>query len=210
MQYVSIKKYTVEKSTQVRHMLDIYKGADSVVIWLGESAEDSDLAIAGMKFLDEEEHRAAVLLRIHGPAGMNRLRRLYNAEAALFLRPYFHRSWSDRRLQYAKEVSVRCGSSAISWYAVKRSAKRLERIHRKLKNESQLDIPEFDEDSMARLQYLSRWIFGQSVTGYIGEIRSMWYYHAGGLLDLLMAGNFFESTDPRDKVYSLLGLAVFR
>ena len=32
------------------------------------------------------------------------------------------------------------------------------------------------------------------------------YYHAGGLLDLLLSGREFDATDPRDKVYSVLGL----
>jgi hypothetical protein len=35
----------------------------------------------------------------------------------------------------------------------------------------------------------------------------MWYFHSGGLLELLMTGREFDATDPRDKVYSVLGLA---
>lgn len=40
----------------------------------------------------------------------------------------------------------------------------------------------------------------------VGEIRSIWFYHVGGLLNLLMSGENFDATDPRDKVYSVLGL----
>ena len=201
------QKDVVEKNTQVQCMMSIFKGAESVLVWLGDSAEDSHLGIAGMQLLDDNKHRMAVMLRSHGVECMERLRRLYNAQAALFLRPYFHRSWIRQEIAVAKKISVCCGNSEISWYSMKRSAKRLQTIHKKLMSGGMLDVPNFDEDSIARLESLSRgWIYGQPVTGHIGEIRSIWYYHAGGLLDLLMVGSKSKSTDPRDKVYSLLGL----
>jgi len=37
--------------------------------------------------------------------------------------------------------------------------------------------------------------------------RSVWYYHTGSLLDLLIVSRLFAATDPRDKVYSVLSLA---
>ena len=35
----------------------------------------------------------------------------------------------------------------------------------------------------------------------------MYYWHGGGLFDLLLTGWMFESTDPRDRIYAVLGLA---
>ena len=40
-----------------------------------------------------------------------------------------------------------------------------------------------------------------------GDLRSIWYYHTGGMLELLMAGRVYEATDARDKVYATLGMA---
>ena len=41
----------------------------------------------------------------------------------------------------------------------------------------------------------------------MAEDQSIYYYHGGGLLELLMISRHFEATDPYDKVYSVLGLA---
>lgn len=58
------------------------------------------------------------------------------------------------------------------------------------------------------LRYLRRhWVLGQSILGELGDIRSLWYCHTGDLLELFMVSRLFEATDPRDKVYSVLGLA---
>jgi hypothetical protein len=60
----------------------------------------------------------------------------------------------------------------------------------------------------SNLDHLIRgWVQGQRLIGLIGFIGSMWYFHSGGLLELLMTGREFDATDARDKVYSVLGLA---
>ena len=84
---------------------------------------------------------------------------------------------------------------------------RLHEIYKKIRTEDsslELDPPK----ETLGLRYMRRnWVWGQTVTGCIGNIRSLWYYHAGGFLDLLMTGRDFNATDPRDKIYSVLGLA---
>ena len=62
--------------------------------------------------------------------------------------------------------------------------------------------------SIDYLKYLKRaWRYGQSAFGFMAETGSVYYFHGGGLLELLMIGREYEATDPRDKVYGVLGLA---
>jgi hypothetical protein len=51
------------------------------------------------------------------------------------------------------------------------------------------------------------WVVGQSLLAEAGDLMSIWYYHTGGLLELLMAGRVYDATDARDKVYAILGMA---
>lgn len=65
-----------------------------------------------------------------------------------------------------------------------------------------------DELLEQNIFYLKRrWTYGQSAIGFISTAGSLYYWHGGGLLDLLLVGGKFESTDARDKIYGVLGLA---
>ena len=175
--------------------------------WLGTSADDSDFAMEGMKVFDDRANRRDLFDRSHDAKCVQQLRRLYIAQSVLFNRPYFRRSWVRQEVSVAKKVLVYCGKLCVSWSTMKRSSSRLHEIYKKFRTEDsslELDPPK----ETLGLRYMRRnWVWGQTVTGCIGNIRSLWYYHAGGFLDLLMTGRDFNATDPRDKVYSVLGLA---
>ena len=91
---------------------------------------------------------------------------------------------------------------------MKQAANRLWRLHQKLKVEGCANLPPHDHGAYPALRYLRRgWSLGKPLINPTGDIRSIWYYHAGGILDLLMVGREFDATDPRDKVYSILGIS---
>ena len=196
-----------EKNSQVQQIIAIYKGADRVIAWLGTSADDSDFTMEGMKVFDDRANRRDLFDRSHDAKCVQQLRRLYIAQSVLFNRPYFRRSWVRQEVSVAKKVLVYCGKLCVSWSTMKRSSSRLHKIYKKIRTEDSslgLDPPK----ETLGLRYIRRnWVWGQTVTGCIGNIRSLWYYHAGGFLDLLMTGRDFNATDPRDKIYSVLGLA---
>jgi len=197
-----------ERNQQVRQMLDIYKGARSVVVWLGDATENSSLAIEGSKYLDSYEQRLSIFRYSHTAECYCNLRAIYDAQVELFNRSWFRRSWIRQEVTVSKACFVRCGADELTWYQLKRGANRLERLHRKLDLEGETTLPHFPESYIAPLKYLVRgWVFGQPVIANTAEIRSIWYYHAGSLLDLLMVGREFDATDPRDKIYSVLGMA---
>ena len=197
-----------ERNQQVGQMLSIYKGARSVVVWLGDTAENSSIAIEGFKHLDSYERRMSVFMHSHTHKCYSNLRAMYEAQVALFNRSWFRRSWIRQEITVSKTCLVRCGGDELTWYQLKRGANRLKRVHQKLDREGETTLPHFPKSCIEPLQYLVRgWVFGQPVISESAEIRSIWYYHAGSLLDLLMVGRAFNATDPRDKIYSVLGLA---
>ena len=89
-----------------------------------------------------------------------------------------------------------------------RSANYLWRLHQKLQVEGYADLPPYDFEAVRVLKYLRRgWSLGQPLINPSGDIWNIWYYHTGGILDLLMVGREFDATDPRDKAYSILGIS---
>jgi hypothetical protein len=74
----------------------------------------------------------------------------------------------------ANDVTVFFGTDTISWYPMRRSSARLNRVYKKLKAETDLDVVPFDETNVPGLEYLTRgWICGQLVLKVIGCIRSV-------------------------------------
>lgn len=197
-----------EKALQIPMMTSIYRNAQKVIVWLGEHGNNSELAIAGMKHLEIEENRKQILHPAHDEACMKQLNKLYEAFLAIYRRSYFRRTWIRQEITVAKRVEVQCGRDTVSWYALKRTARRLKVLRHKIKTGSLIEPAEMNSDSFCNLQYLSRgWRYGKSAFGFMAEAQSVYYYHGGGLLELLMISREFDATDARDKVYGVLGLA---
>lgn len=198
-----------EKNTQIPHMLNIYRGATRVLVWLGVESETSPLAVDSMKALDQPSERRGVMLRSHERGCYEQLRAVCDALGKLLERPWFTRSWIRQELSVGKDVVLLCGRDSFGWYTLKRSAARLGHFRHKLAKEAGIVAPgpQGTRNDDPPIPYLAHgWTCGQPVTKLIGSIRSVWYYHAGGLLDLLMTSRQFDATDPRDKVYAVLGL----
>ena len=197
-----------ERSEQIQYMTLIYRGAVLVLVWLGEGDGESDFAMDGMQFMSTRKNRDSVFRRSHKSPCLQNLYQLYQAQSHLFLRPWFRRSWIRQEVSTARRILVRCGEKEVSWNCMKQSANRLWRLHQKLKMDGYPNLPTHDQEAFRALNYLRRgWSLGQPLINPAGDIRSIWYYHAGGILDLLMVGREFDATDPRDKVYSLLGIS---
>lgn len=197
-----------ERSEQVQYMTSIYRGAVSVLVWLGEGDDESDFAMDGMQFMSNRKNRESIFRRSHKPSCLQNLYQLYQAQSHVFQRPWFRRSWIRQEVSNAKRILVRCGKKEVSWNSMKQSTNRLWRLHQKLKMEGFAELPTYNYEAFEALKYLRRgWSLGQPLINPSGDIRSIWYYHAGGILDLLMVGREFDATDPRDKLYSLLGIS---
>jgi hypothetical protein len=206
-----------EKSEQVQYMYRIYRAATRVIVWLGIEADDSDFIMWAMAFVGSRKNRAAIMGRDHNHECLVQLARLTKGIETLTKRPWFFRSWIRQEIAAAPKVIVRCGSREVPWTALKRSVNCLGRLRSKyvasrslfngVDDEFEGLIGPYKEKSHA-LKFLKKdWVVGQSLLAEAGDLRSIWYYHTGGMLELLMVGRVYDATDARDKVYAILGIA---
>lgn len=120
-----------ERSQQVAQMQNVYGKAASVVVWLGETSDDSELAYDLLKqaisiAVDEARPKSDSILhpafyQTHITKTSNRLDLVeawtkgYRSLAKFFKRSWWSRVWVVQEVVFAREVVVRCGHSKMSW-----------------------------------------------------------------------------------------------
>ncbi|KAG4263847.1 hypothetical protein FPRO03_09123 [Fusarium proliferatum] len=100
-----------ERNHQVSLMSRIYSQAAGVVVYLGESADDSDLAIEFMMECYDPSPDNSSLSFPRSDTLMDALRNF-------FLRPWFTRVWVIQEVFLSSEKTVYCGEKEIPWPAM--------------------------------------------------------------------------------------------
>ena len=174
-----------ERSTQVVLMQKIYKSAENVVIWLGDEADKSSMAIGIMSRLSDTPNKD-----IHSWNAKE-----WRALGTLLSRPWFSRMWVLQELGVASSAIVVCGNQSIPWQHV---SDTISYMHKTGSwhcvfgsygyNSSMLAY-----GRLATLQLIREETFDN------GTVCS---------LNALSKSTYFNATDPRDKIYALTGLCV--
>jgi Heterokaryon incompatibility protein (HET) len=182
-----------ERNEQVKMMGEIYSRAREVLIWLGEGEESSDLAYE---------------LMLNFPSGSGDL--IEQTELELFnlitycitTRAWFDRLWTVQELVLASpDPLVGCGFKWISWSTL---WKTWDRVAKK----------EFDRMGMATSAPMSGFAVGlQDIRptamriDSLNSLRSAFGAHKGDeLRNLLLGTSASQATEPKDRIYALLGL----
>ncbi|KAF2996747.1 hypothetical protein E8E14_001199 [Neopestalotiopsis sp. 37M] len=206
-----------ERSEQVQYMFAIYGAATRVIVWLGCEYDDSDFVMDAMGFIGNRKNRADIMRCDHSHDCLVQLARVINGIEALTRRGWFFRTWIRQEVSAARQLIVRRGSKELPWTIFKRSVNSLSRLRDKYTASKSLFLG--DESSFLNLihpsfersyalKFLKKdWVIGQSLLAESGDLGSIWYYHTGGMLDLLITGRAYEAKDARDKVYAILGMA---
>lgn len=119
------QKNVVEKGHQVRRMRDIYQLANEVLVWLGESDDDTAETFSFLRSLHHNRRtNPNFLLAPFLNDGRNigecikesiiQLQRL----GKLLSRAWFSRIWVWQEVAVASNVRVLCGQQSISWDAI--------------------------------------------------------------------------------------------
>lgn len=192
-----------ERGSQVSFMASIYRSADMVIAWLGEEdnyTEESFTLIRTLGTLCEDCLKQIVpknrgtenFVGILGPLADNRL---WNSLRQFWQRSYFKRAWIIQELALAKKVIVKCGGRILDWnYIVRVSAFLALTPWTQCLNMGLHELGDRDYSNHALPLYL-----------YSNSKMAILEKHCG-LLYFLTKGRRFQCSDPRDKVYSLLGL----
>jgi Heterokaryon incompatibility protein (HET) len=122
-----------EKSEAVQEMKRVYEDAAHVIVWLGPSGDDSDVALQTMNEIGEEacdtDFLDILLAGLMAPGAECSARhaalaqfafdrmslRLFEAIARLTYRPWWFRVWVFQELVLARDVTFACGFSTITF-----------------------------------------------------------------------------------------------
>lgn len=166
-----------ERSQQVQQMGKIYASAFMVLVWLGSDSHDSDRA------MDACQH--AYDLSRRKPKETTQLsRQEMDAIAALIRRPYFERVWIIQELAKADYRKILCGNRTAPWTGLEMA---LEQMRGHLSPGSQMLM-----DALVAFRLRER-------QGRLAVPRML-------LLKALLDSRRSFATEPRDKIYALLGL----
>ena len=194
----------VEKAVQVKMMRDIYVSAHKVLVWLGPSAEGSDLAMDSIAPLDEligvlpkdlfalNDIPSRLLPGQDDP--------IWPALVELYARPWYHRLWVLQEVILAKDLEVLCGNRSIPWAAFASFATKL----------YELTPLAWSRALGAHQPHGSN---DDSALGALVSIRQTDLYRSNETKGIkpqfwlyLFMGQKCKVTNPLDRVYGLLGL----
>jgi hypothetical protein len=191
------QKNILERNSEVRRMLDIYKSAIRVVIWLGEGNETSDIAmdlvnafarpLSNIKTFDVFRE---ILSR---PTQSDKWLALAQG---LLTRPWWSRIWIVQEVAVARDLLVVCGERTAPWNI--------------LVLLEQLALQYHAQEVTQALEYAGKESASSANQGtIIDHIRHEWISNQLMTVHQFMSYlRFFNATDPRDRLYAYLGLCV--
>ncbi len=181
-----------ERSEQILRMRDIYRTAETTIVWLGEATAESEKA---MKFMNGNKELPETLDSDLLHAQNYREEYLALVEG-LLIRPWWHRIWIVQEVIVSSRIKVVCGPSAVDWETMLFFIAIVHEYHQPavvqtLRKHSAEDIPSSSE-GLALSSNCEDW-------------------HKSGpkpLYQLILGFQTWKATLPVDMIYGLLGMAV--
>jgi hypothetical protein len=186
-----------ERSEQVNKMLWIYRGATRVLVWLGPD-ENGYAAMAVhameeiMRVWAKQENKALAITK-RAPAWTElacNSASTWHSIKWFFSRPWFSRLWVLQEVNSGPEVLVICAEFEIRWQVVKSIAEYIE-------SSDIYEVYGFWESEL----WSALTIMGDHTRRKTDD---------KGRMDVLHSLRRFHTTDPRDKIYAVLGMEAFQ
>ncbi|ROW11133.1 hypothetical protein VMCG_01383 [Cytospora schulzeri] len=186
-----------ERAYQVAIMDEIFSNADGVFIWLGEEAQDSDMALNLLKVLarhrrDYEVGRARILEMAEDP----RVLRQWRALSALMRRRWFERAWVLQETVLARKALFCCGRTTL------REGDMLDGFQA-LWHAGDTLWDKFSQGDSIKLHVPTRNFMNGMTRVRAARLDGKLY----SILTVHHRGMSLVATDPRDYVYSKISIA---
>lgn len=211
---------TTERSSQVLRMSEVCKLAQRVIVWLGPENNDSTAALSFIKHPLDVEVRpahalstdfawwsAAELATLESGIRTQATVPTWKAVIHLLERAWWSRTWVVQESFLGQELIFMCGHEIATWLVLWNLVENLW-AHSHVSSTSYLTL------ALLNYQWTSRIIpNGTSLLTKSSSARTiLWLRHAQrqssrDLLQALYHLRHTQASDPRDKVYGLLGLA---
>lgn len=117
----------------------------------------------------------------------------YGEMSEILDRPWWRRVWIVQEAVLAKQAVLRCGTDEVSWERIRKRTRHLNTY----KEISDMDVP-------------GEYSFPDAELSILDELRSSWRAGTFAMTpyELLFETRRFDCTDPRDRLYAFIGLAV--
>ncbi|KAK0511293.1 hypothetical protein JMJ35_005866 [Cladonia borealis] len=174
----------VERSHQVTLMRDTFEGAENVIVWLGEDTGNADKAFEILRAIESSSSDAHIFnLNLLDSESGKALRELLG-------RSWFRRIWVVQELVCASKATITCGSHEMEWERFLNVAGRI--------NETGYLQGIADESVSDALFALAGMLRGRQMRQQRenDDLETLLYSYRGCL-----------ASDPRDKVFALVGMA---
>ena len=184
-----------ERNQQVRQMRSIYQSANRVLVSLGPEAGDSNTAMDLIAKIGEMYDPSMRLEDAHHVPDLEVTDTAWEALGRLFRRPWYKRMWVLQEVSASTNVTVFCGSRSLPWALFSFAASYA--FYRGGRYPGPSPLKNCGYQAVCQLNFFT---YNRSCSD---ESRRQ----STGILRLLTHFRHCEATDPRDKVYALLGLA---
>jgi tetratricopeptide (TPR) repeat protein len=191
-----------ERSSQVRLMRDIYATANRTIVWLGEEGNGSDIAMSFLKDMEVHPSPPDLIQQTF----MSCTDDLCDALLHLFTgREYWSRLWVIQEVTCAKEVIAQCGRSEVGYPIMRDLAGKMTEVFETITHE---DDTLKDEDFPVLVKY------SKLISALVGSGPFYKTLPVDGvsdemtLLRLIGMQRSHFCTDPRDRVYAVLGIST--
>ena len=194
------QKNTDERSQQVQLMPQIYSNAAFVAIWLGPEENDSSKAVKLLEKLSlptDHSVTGADVSEILADAAANGD---LLATVSLFGRPYWKRLWVTQEVFNAKRIAVHCGDTFLPWQAYKTASHYFRRHH------GELDFKAKGPDKRRPDHFTCVQTLIHEGPACIPTLKPQTIKGQNALLEVLRMSRSQLSSDPRDKLYGILGV----
>lgn len=178
-----------ERTHQVSQMRDIFGNAEQVIAWIGNESTDSQLVISTMRTGWEEANKRCSILGRMSREYETYASSLLQANCSFFIRPYWTRAWIIQELVVAKDVLLMCGRDSATWTEFESYVMTFRSHGSKVMGRPPDKLRKVINERMKLLM-----------------LKELYQARNHDLSTLISASASTFATDPRDKIFALLGL----
>ncbi|KAH7371305.1 heterokaryon incompatibility protein-domain-containing protein [Pyrenochaeta sp. MPI-SDFR-AT-0127] len=186
-----------ERTQQVKEMTSIYRKATRVYVWMGEAIENLDAAISLLNWLKACMNSGDLRIgRLVGLIESNHRMEGWEALTELLRRPWWSRVWILQEVVFGKELTVVCGEERFEW----------ELLQSLGESRQLLDKITWSMLNLDKTFYSGQFVHVSDRLDFICALKKGYPLGRQALKTVLCGVRASEATDPRDKVFAILGL----
>ncbi|KAI8309769.1 hypothetical protein K4K59_008878 [Colletotrichum sp. SAR11_240] len=184
-------------------MTKIYSRAESVAVWLGPEADRSSAATDFLLRLTQQSGSPDKITKLLSSRSNEKD---ISATVSLFERDYWKRLWVVQEVFNAQSVTVYCGEKSLLWDIYKEAS----HVFQRHKGDLDYYFPGNSQGRSYARASQNHFTYSQILTyqgpGSLPDVRALRHYGEDSLLEVMRVCRRKFCSDPKDKVFGILGL----